>query len=87
MLTIIPNDKWSYTITAVRLGRFPSKHGLRDMEKYLINELLSPLPQDRPADIDDIISVISLLMKKEQGNNTIKINCSFQLGLNYIHSK
>ena len=71
LLVIIPPEKWELTIKEVRQGRFPANHGLLDMEKFLIQELLSPEPYDRPDNLADLIAGINHLMEIEKGRNVL----------------
>ena len=72
LLNIIPRDKWLDTIIGVRQETFPGNNTLREMEKGLIEVLLSEEPQDRPHDLSQVIDVITYLIETEKGTNELE---------------
>ena len=66
MLTVIPVETWHGSIIELRKGNFLPQSNLRDMEKRLIEHILSNSPDDRPS-IADIIQVASFLEGNEEG--------------------
>ena len=70
LLTIIPTNKWKECITKVRHGQFPPGNGLSEIEKNLINAFLSPDPELRPYDLEDVMDCVDHIMESNGGLNS-----------------
>ena len=71
LLAIIPLQSWKDYIFDVRQGNFPPDSDLKEDEQNLIKELLTPDPENRPNDLDEIIDVTDYLMQTDAGKNVL----------------
>ena len=66
-MTIITPENWKEAFFGVKQKEFPPNHSLREDEENLINELLTPEPENRPNDLEEIIDVADYLIENHDG--------------------